>query len=173
VIRSTSLTSSSELFELWLQYSDIYFEYSCSVSESGCAIIIDFTDPSLSVRRSNEKLICSAGGFNSSVELSWNELHAENKLYNESEFIICDAVSFQLWKQNASNDSVDLEFQCNAFDGQRIWKTNYTVNASELNEVIGLCSVTRLPTGNARVLGRMERNYFNTCILIDCTEQSA
>jgi hypothetical protein len=107
------------------------------------------------VRRSNEKLICSAGGFNSFVRLSWNELNAENKLHNGSELSICDTVSFQLWKQNVSNDSVDLEFQCNAIDGQRIWKTNHTVNASELNEVIGLCSVTRRPTGNPRVLRRM------------------
>jgi hypothetical protein len=126
-------------------------EYSFSASQSGCAIIFDFTDIPLSVRRSNDKLICSAGGFNSFVRLSWNELNAENKLHDGSELSICDTVSFQLWKQNMSNDSVALDFQCNAIDGQRIWKTNHTVNASELNEVIGLCSITRRPTGNPRV----------------------
>jgi hypothetical protein len=103
---------------------------------------------SLTVRRTNEKLLCSAEGYHSSVRLRWTELNADSKTYSGDKLNICHTVSFQHLKQDAPTNLTDLEFQCAASDDQRSGMTNYTVHTSEMDEIFNLCAGTLQPPGN-------------------------
>jgi hypothetical protein len=141
------------------------FLYIIRDASSGHVINNGIADISLTAKRIKEKLTCSVTGGNSSVRQQWIELKADNKSHNKHELLICDTVSFQHWKQNASFTGTDLEFLCVATDGQHKWQTNITVSGSELNEVFRLCSDTPRTTGNWRV--PQGTKIFQGMLLID------
>ena len=80
----------------------------------------------------------------------WIELHENNTVHEGQELNLCDAVSFQHWRQRAfDNESLlELKFQCVAVRDARVETLNYQVNVYYIEK---FCSQLSQPGERALV----------------------